>query len=146
MSATPGTARIARAWVAVVVVVLGVVPLALNRDSYPLSTYPMFSSNRTTREPVDTAVLITADGTESTLNPEAIAGTDEPIIATVVVGNAIANGTADTLCSDIARRLDAGATGRVEIITVVYDALDWFAGRRDPVERHVHATCSAEAS
>jgi len=145
MGTRPGTARIARTWAVVVVVVVGVVPLILNRDSYPLSTYPMFSSNRTTREPVDTAVLIGADGEESRLSPLIIAGTDEPIIATVTVGNAIAQGTADELCSDISLRLDAESTGRIEIITVIYDALEWFAGRRDPVQRLVHATCSVDA-
>lgn len=145
MSTRQRTARIARTWVATVVVVIGVVPLILDRDSYPLSTYPMFSSNRTTREPVDTAVLIRADGRESTLSPLVIAGTDEPIIATVTVGNAVASGTADELCSDISRRLEPGTDGRIEVITVVYDALDWFAGRRDPVGRRVHATCSADA-
>ena len=126
-----------------VVIVVGLVPVILNRDSYPLSTYPMFSSNRTTREPVDTAVLVSSDGEQSMLSPRIIAGTDEPIIATVTVSNAIANGTADELCADIALRLGPGAIGSIEIITVVYDALDWFDGRRDPIERSVHASCPA---
>ena len=126
-----------------VVIVVGLVPVILNRDSYPLSTYPMFSSNRTTREPIDTAVLVSDDGEQSMLSPRIIAGTDEPIIATVTVSNAIANGTVDQLCADIALRLGPGAIGSIEIITVVYDALDWFDGRRDPIERSVHASCPA---
>ena len=48
------------AWlcVAAVVGVLGVVPVVLDRDSYPMSTYPMFSYRRTTTETVDTAVVV----------------------------------------------------------------------------------------
>ena len=146
MASRTSSRAIARSWLIGSIVVLGVVPLALDRDSFPLSTYPMFSSNRSTREPVDTAFLIAPDGTESRLDPRTIAGTDEPIIATVVVGESIADGSVDQLCAEIAARVEDASGSKIEVVTVVYDALDWFAGRRDPVSRVVHGSCPVPAS
>ncbi len=133
---------------AVVLIVVGVVPLALDRDSFPLSTYPMFSSRRTTAEPVDTAVGITADGSVARLSPTMIAGTDEIIIATVTVGKALADGTAAELCSDIAGRISGsnltsgeGRIVAVEVVTERFDAVQWYDGDRTPLQRTVHARC-----
>lgn len=144
MRSTAGTRTVARLWMFAIVVVFGVVPVVLHRDSYPLSTFPMFSSNRSTREPVDTAVLVDSDGVVHHLSPQVIAGTDEPIIATVVVAKSVSDGTAMDLCHEITARLDPHHVGHVEIVTVVYDALDWFEGRREPIERRVHASCPTE--
>ena len=58
MPTSRGTPTIARLTLLLVVVVVGIVPLVLDRDSFPLSTYPMFSSRRTTTESVDTAVMV----------------------------------------------------------------------------------------
>lgn len=121
-----------------VVVVIGVVPLALDRDSYPLSTYPMFSSRRTSSERVDTAVRV-VDGVTRRLTPIDIAGTDEVIIAAVVVSNSIRRGEADRLCAEISGRFDG--VGRIEIVTERYDALRWYEGDRVPISREVHAVC-----
>lgn len=132
---------IARAWAVSTIVVLGVVPLALDRDSFPISTYPMFSTRRSTREPVDTALFIDSSGHEVILDPPTIAGTDEPIIATVMITNALNDGTADHFCLDIAGRLGPDRVGRVEIVTVVYDALGWFEGDHQPISRVVHTSC-----
>jgi hypothetical protein len=103
----------------------------------------MFSTNRSSAESVDTAVLVRADGGVERLDPVAIAATDEPIIATVVVGNAIAAGTADLLCADIAGRVDAPG-GTVEVVTETFDAVRWYQGDRDPLQRTVHATCPVD--
>src|SRR6478752_5047486 len=53
-----------RAWAAVVLVVglTGMVPLALDRDSLPLSTFPMFSAAIDSTQSIATAVGVTADG------------------------------------------------------------------------------------
>ena len=132
---------IARVWAVSVIAVLGVIPLALDRDSFPISTYPMFSTKRSTREPVDTAFFIDSSGLEMVLDPHTIAGTDEPIIATVMISNAVRDATTDRFCLDVAGRLGPDDVGRVEIVTVVYDALDWFEGDREPTSRVVHASC-----
>ena len=134
-----------RAWLCVgaVVVVVGVVPVMLNRDSFPLSTFPMFSSRRTTTEDVDTAVLM-QDGVEIRLSPGLIAATDEVILAAAVVSNAIAAGTADQLCADIARRVHRA--GEIQVVSEQFDSVRWYRGDRTPLRRQVHATCPAGGS
>jgi hypothetical protein len=125
------------------VVVVGVFPLAFERDSFPLSTFPMFSDQRTSSETVDTAVAV-ADQREWRLDPERIAGTDEVILAAGTVSTAIYEGKAGQLCAEIAWRVSrAGpsAATAVEVITERYDAVRWFAGDRTPLGRAVHARC-----
>lgn len=128
-----------------VVALVGIVPLALDRDSFPLSTYPMFSSRRSSAESVHTAVTVTADGTATRLSPTLIAGTDEVIIATVTVANAIRSGTTEQLCGEIARRVAGTAAASeavaVEVVTERFDAVRWYDGDRTPLERRVHARC-----
>jgi len=140
-----------RAWAAVaaVVGVVGVVPLVTDRDSFPLSTFPMFASRRSSAEQVTTAVAVADDGRVVRLSPERIAGTDEVIQAAATVRTAVQQGRADDLCAEIATRLagadaDSGVVVAVEVVTERYDAPDWFAGRRDPLERVVHARCPVE--
>ena len=129
-----------RAWVCVVVVVggIGVVPVVLDRDSYPVSTYPMFSERRTTTETVDTAILV-VDGRQRRLSPSAIADTDEVILAAATVSDAIATGSADVLCQEIAGRVDGA--GEIEVVTEQYDSVRWYEGDKLPLARVVHATC-----
>jgi hypothetical protein len=121
------------------VAIVGVVPFVLERDSFPLSDYPMFSHPRSTTESVDTAVLVEIGGTVRRLSPTQISGNDEVIIAAVNVTDAIRNGNANELCDEIASRLDDGGT--VEVVTEVFDALEWYEGRRTPLARTVHAMC-----
>jgi len=133
----------ARGALVAVVLVVGLLPAVLDRDSFPLSTFPMFSSRRSTVEPVDTAVAV-AGAEQWWLSPELIADTDEPIQATGAVSDAIDQGTTAELCADIAKRVaDDGppeATA-VEVITARYDAVHWFHGDRTPLGRVVHARC-----
>src|SRR5438034_100398 len=99
-----------RAWTAVVLVVAltGVVPLALDRDSFPLSTFPMFSADIDSTQSIATAVGVAADGSTLRLEPEIIAATTIANQAVTVVGHAIASGRADRLCADIVSRVRAG--------------------------------------
>jgi len=114
-------------------------------DSFPLSPYPMFSSRRTTTELVDTAVFVTESGSVFRLNPEIIAGTDEVILAAQTVSLSIANGTTAQLCAEITGRFDADTDGHIEIVTEVFDALNWYADDKSPISRTVHATCQEES-
>ncbi len=134
-----------RAWIGLLalVAVVGVFPVVADRDSFPLSTYPMFSTRRTTTEPVTTAVGVDADGTIVRLSPTLIAGTDEVVSASVTVSRAIGSGRSSALCADIARRLVG--SGRelsfVEVVTETFDSVRWFEGDHRPVARVVHARC-----
>jgi hypothetical protein len=145
----PATRAAVRALLVVVVIVIGIVPLLLDRDSFPLSTYPMFSHRRSTAESVDTAVALDASGTPRRLGPQRIAGTDEIILATATVTNAINDGSVDVLCKEIAERVasigPADAVS-VEVVTELYDAIDWYEGDHQPINRVVHATCPVGAA
>jgi hypothetical protein len=139
-----------RAWtaLAVVVVVVGVVPLALRRDSYPLSDYPMFARPRGTAEWVATAVAVLPGAEVRRLSPDLIAGTDEVILAGAAVGRAIREGTADVLCEEIASRVAQNGPPGAEVVEVVleqFDAVRWFQGERTPIDRSVQARCTVRA-
>lgn len=127
-------------WVAAVVLLLGVVPVVLDRDSYPVSTYPMFSHRRSSTDSVDTAILV-RDGDVQRLSPSEIGATDEVILAAATVSQAIAQGSAAALCADIADRV--GGSGEVQVVTERYDSVRWYEGDREPLSRVVHASCAA---
>lgn len=135
-----------RAWGAagVVVIGLGVVPLALERDSFPHSTYPMFSWRRSAVTAVDTAVATGPGNERWRLDPTRLAATDEVILAAATVSRHVRAGTAAVLCDEIAERVasdgPAGAAA-VEVVTERFDAVAWFRGERTPLERIVHVRC-----
>jgi hypothetical protein len=135
-----------RAWTAaaLVIALTGVIPVALDRDSFPLSTFPMFSADIDSTQSIATAVAVASDGSTVRLVPDVIAGTSIVNQAVTVVADAIATGRADRLCTDIAGRVAAGAPTdavAVEVVTETYDAPAWFDGHRQPVARQVHARC-----
>jgi hypothetical protein len=133
--------------IAAIVVGLGVWPVMAQRDSYPVSNLPMFAWPRTRAEPVVTAVAATGEGDDLRvwrLGPRRLAGTDEVISAGATLRRAVANGTADIVCEEIATRVATmGPRGaqRIEILTERFDAVDWFQGQRTPLERVVHHRC-----
>ena len=111
-------------------------------DSLPLSSYPMFAHERAAVSSFHVAVNVDEDGVEHRLDPHQVGGTDQPMQAVMTVRQAIADGSADELCEAIAAR--ANRRGSVEIATVRLDAVAWFAGEKEPIERIVHATCPVE--
>jgi hypothetical protein len=128
------------------VVVVGVVPLVLDRDSFPLSTYPMFSRPRSTTDSVDTAVAVDATGNRVwRLPPQRIAGTDEIILAAAAVSRAISRDETERLCTEIAASVGRdGPSGAaaVEVVTERFDSVRWFEGDHAPVSRSIHARCA----
>src|SRR6476646_36389 len=135
--------RWAWAAVAVAIVGVGVVPFALDRDSFPLSTFPMFAADIARTQSVDTAVAVDAAGGVIRLTPAEIGGTTVVNQAASVVTTAIVGGRADDLCAAIAGRLagDRSGLAAVEVVTERYDAVHWFDGDRTPIDRQVHARC-----
>ena len=96
-----------RAWayvvsVCAVALVFSPVLRPSQRDSYPLSTYPMFSYDRGRESSLPTAVGVTADGAMLRLSPELISGGYEPVRAFATVEASIANGDTEVLCEEIA--------------------------------------------
>jgi hypothetical protein len=115
------------------------------RDSYPLSTYPMFSHDLGSVSDLDTVVGLEADGTQVRLSPTLIAGGHEVIHAAATVSAAIGAGDTQALCTEVAARV-AKDSGRdslvgVEVVTERLDVIAWWHGDRRPLSRTVHASC-----
>jgi hypothetical protein len=110
-------------------------------DGFPLSTYPMFTSDRGRVVELPTVVAVGPDGTTERLSPATIAGTDQVVQAGVTVRQAVAAGTGATarLCAEVADRVDGPAT--VAVVVERHDVVAWSAGDHDPVERRVLAEC-----
>lgn len=109
-------------------------------DGYPLSTYPMFARDRGRVVEVPTVVAV-RDGEVERLSPTAIAGTDQVIEASVVVGDAVRGGptAAAALCDEVLGRV--GDADEVRVVVERHDGVRWAAGEDEPVERRVVASC-----
>ena len=111
-------------------------------DSFPLSTYPMFSHPRDEVTPLQLSVAIAPDGSHRRLPPRIVSGTSEIIHAAATMRRAIDSGDAAGLCAEIVDRLGSEPAGtRVEIRTETYDVVGWFDGDRAPRSTTVHARC-----
>lgn len=131
----------AYAWT-VTLVVLAVQLWPLTRgphyDSFPWSTFPMFAHGRPdaiTR--VDQFLAISADKTSRRIPPRLVAN-DEVLQAAATLRSAIRRGKKATrsLCRQVAARVaddpDFTDAVRLELVTVKYDALAYFAGDTAP--------------
>ncbi len=110
-------------------------------DSYPLSTYPMFATDRGRVAAIATAVAIDSDGVVSRLGSAAIGGTDEVILAAATVSAAVRRGEVDELCIEIARRLDRTEFSTVIVRTEVVDVVDHVADDASPLTIEEHGRC-----
>jgi hypothetical protein len=118
------------------------------KDGFPLSTYPMFSTNKDPKTSVDQAVAVGLDKGVTVLGPGFV-GTDEVLQARATIARAVRGGgsTTKALCEEIASRVardDAlGDAIQVEIRNVTHDSIAYFAGgNREPSSVRVHARCS----
>lgn len=117
------------------------------RDSFPLSTYPMFSTLLPAVSKVDLVVGIDASGEEVRLSPELIAGTDEVIIAGSTVRQSVRSGETDEMCSLVADRVarsDNDSVVEIVVKTDEIDAVRWFADDKTPESTTVHSRCEVE--
>ena len=128
--------------VAVAVAVLAPTVLPGGADGFPISTYPMFTSDRGREVALDTVVLVDGDGRHR-LSPAVIGGTDEIVLAAVVVTDAVDGGPVamDRLCREVAGRVDRAGT--VEIVTERHDTVALLQDDEPPVEVEVHHRCEA---
>jgi hypothetical protein len=112
-------------------------------DGFPISTYPMFTYERGRVMALDTVVVVDGDERHR-LSPEAISGTDEAVLASSRVSDAIRAGRADRLCREVAGRVDEA--GEVQVVTEVHDTVELVREGADPRSMTVHARCPSEAS
>jgi hypothetical protein len=122
----------------------------VDRDSYPLSTYPMFSRDRGPVSRVATAVGLEADDDLHRLDPHLVAGTDEVMLAVQTVSGAVRGGPESTrrLCEQIAGRV-AAHPDLDRVVTVVirveeHHAVRYFRGERTPRSAEEHGSCRVE--
>jgi len=111
-------------------------------DTYPLSTYPMFASNRGELHRIPTVVEVRVDGTTARLSPELIAGTDELVLTAVTVTHAVNAGEAEALCAEVAERLGEGRVARVQ--TEQHNVIGLIADDAPPLAIDVHAECTGD--
>ena len=130
--------------VVVTVAILGAAlyPLSwpIGRDSFPLSSYPMFASRRSTEVRLTYALGIEFDGTRHHLAPALVANA-EVLQAAAVLRQADRAGAAAraTLCEQIASRVavdhDLRGVIAVQLVRGRHDAIDYTVyGIRGPEE------------
>lgn len=113
-------------------------------DGFPLSSYPMFSTDRGRIAHLATAVGIDAAGAEHRLGPHAVGGGDEVMLAASAVRRAVAAGAAEAerFCAEVAGRVD-GDDGvvEVEVRTEVRDVVADPGAEGPPLDVRRHARC-----
>jgi hypothetical protein len=113
-------------------------------DGFPISTYPMFTRDPGRIVELPTVVAVGSDGSVERLSPQAIAGTDQVIQASVAVRTAVADGpgAARALCREAAGRVSGPAT--LEVVIERHDAIAWSAdSATEPVDRQTVVSCEA---
>ncbi|MET0909935.1 MAG: hypothetical protein ABWZ99_10720 [Ilumatobacteraceae bacterium] len=134
----------------VAVIGLLLLPVAIDRDSFPLSTYPMYSRARTSDVTIPTAVGIDDRGGEHRLTLQVIGASDDPLIVAGELRAAIAQERADDRCRAIADRASASLAAeldlvRIEVVMERHDVIAQVAGEPSLLARTVHAECVPEA-
>lgn len=120
-------------------------------DSYPFSTYPMFTHRRGRTNRVSAAIAVSAEGSEARVPPAYVANA-ETMQAFYTIARAVAagGGSARELCRGIAERIRGASDEalshavRVLLVSESVDAIDYLAGRAKPFDRRVHASCPVE--
>jgi hypothetical protein len=126
-----------------------VAPVLLDRDSFPLSTYPMYSRSRGDAVTFATAQAVDEAGRPSTLTLAVIGDSDDPLIVAGELRDAIRDGRAQQRCEEIAARAVAWSglppeTSTIEVVTERHDVVARVEGAASLLERTVHASCETE--
>lgn len=132
------------------VVVALVAPVVLDRDGFPLSTYPMYSRVRGEEVALATAQAVGSDGSPSALTLEVIGDSDDPLIVAGELRDAIRGGRAEQRCVAIAERASQWGglppdTTTIEVVTERHDVVAQVEGGESLVDRTVHASCEVPA-
>lgn len=134
-----------RQWLMIVLVVAALVaPAVLDRDSFPLSTYPMYSRSRGEVVAIATANGVTESGDVLRLSLQTIGDIDDPLIVEALLRDAIAGGPdeTETLCREIAGRVEpAAGFDRISLVTERHDVVDHASGQPSLVSREEHTSC-----
>ncbi|MEZ4452426.1 MAG: hypothetical protein R3B09_23375 [Nannocystaceae bacterium] len=125
------------------VVMPGLRPLGY--DSFPWSSYPMFSDPRPREATIAHALALSFDGQTRRPVPPPLLGSDEVLQALATVRGAIRGHRTPALCRRIAATV-AETPGWsdfewIEIASDRYDVLTYFGGSHRPLDRSIHTRC-----
>lgn len=126
--------------IALVVLAALVSPALRDRDSVPLSTYPMYASARSDVVVLGTAVGIDDQGVVRRLSLSSISRSEDPLVAQSLVRTAIQNGDTATLCREIAPRV-GDEIAEVAVVDERHDLERYAAGGASLIDRQVYAQC-----
>lgn len=138
--------RPARILITIGVVAALLAPVMLDRDSFPLSTYPMYSRARGDAVVFSTAQAVDTGGVTSALTLGVIGDSDDPLIVAGELRDAIREDRAPERCGEIARRaadwsgLPADAVA-IEVVSERHDVVAQVEGQPSVIDRTVHASC-----
>ena len=128
-------------WVITLAVLAAVVSPALrNRDSVPLSTYPMYASARGEVTVLSTAVGTDHRGAIRRLSMDHIARSRDPLVTEALVDTAIRNADADELCREIASRVGDDIS-EISVVEERHDLERYASGDPSLIHRQVQARC-----
>jgi hypothetical protein len=119
------------------------------RDSFPLSTYPMFSKARPAFITIGHVVGVGKDGRLEPIPPSVVAS-GEVLQTKVAIRNTIRRGrrAATRLCDEVRGRVAADGSLSwvewVEVRTDRYQVAGYFSSARKPVWTRKHARCRVE--
>lgn len=140
--------RRSRSMVIVAVLAALVAPVLANRDSFPLSTYPMYARTRGAEVSFVTAQGIAADGTIVPLTLGTIGASDDPLVVAAELRDVVRLDEADSRCRVIAARVlnrsdaDFADVEAVEVVTERHDTVTSLEGDDSLRDRTVHARCA----
>lgn len=115
-------------------------------DSFPLSTYPMFSAPRE-RVHLDVAQIVDRDGALRPV-PAHLLGSDEVLQSAATLADAVrrGEGAAARLCQRVAGEVAGEASlrdaVRIEIARQLWEPVSALVGAREPLERRVLTRCA----
>jgi hypothetical protein len=118
------------------------------QDSFPLSTYPMFSYDRGRIASVTIALALGPRGYEAAIPPSFVA-TSETMQALKTIAKSVREGgaRAQELCAAIAERVAHSpdpqfrAADEVAFVRNTVDAIDYLTGANTTRSRHIHVRC-----
>ena len=140
-------ANVLRRLVTVAVLAALIAPVLLGRDSFPLSTYPMYSQQRGDTVELYTAVGVDPDDEIRRLGLRVIGDSDDPLIVASLIRQAARTGSAalEPLCDDIADRAPEDVV-RVEVVAERHDVVARTRGNPSLVSRTVLVDCEVGAA
>lgn len=132
---------------AVLAAVIGllILPVVLDSDDLPLSTYPMYSRARQAEVDFVTAYGVDTDGAVVPLGLDVIGASDDPLIVAGELRAEVRGGRAAERCEEIWQRAltdqAEASTWKIQVVTERHDVIDHTADRASLRSRTVHAEC-----